>query len=471
MAVLRIEKGKQQGLLIEVIENGAPMVMGRDASADIVLEDERASRQHAKILRERGEWIVEDLGSRNGLLYRGQTVRRTGIRDGDLFQIGSTVLKFRESEHVDPLPGGELLGARLQRLLGGEAGVLTYHGQQLAMDRPVRIDVTDPRRPFLPPEPSGGGEAAPALIEAIQQAVAAAEKIQHPAVLTLLRAEIPNDQGGATSALRWSEGRRLAEAVEEVLAWPLPGRIRFYRRLAEAILERAAPSLCYPIGLAHVLLDGDAGPQVAALDLSALLALLRGQVQDLPAFPPYLAPEAYPGGSAPAWPILVYNLGAIGYHLLTGGPPMGEGSTAEVLERHRRVDPAPAILTCPELPAGLSEILSRMLAKDPAARPGAPAEILGALSEVDSRQMTVDRKEEPAKAPPAKRPPPAPSRQSAAPPPPRKPTGVRPAPKPPPAAIRKSAGLPLGAKIILWPALWAALVLGLRYATRLILEN
>jgi pSer/pThr/pTyr-binding forkhead associated (FHA) protein len=62
-------------LLLEIVEGpGAgrqhrvegPVVLGRDAGADVVLDDARVSRRHARMTPEPGGIVVEDLGSRNG---------------------------------------------------------------------------------------------------------------------------------------------------------------------------------------------------------------------------------------------------------------------------------------------------------------------------------------------------------------------------------------------------------------------
>src|ERR1041384_7577977 len=148
MAILQIEKGKTRGLRFEVPEAASPTVIGRDSSADVPVDDERISRQHARILRRRGQWLLEDLGSRNGILLGGRQVREARIKDGEVFQIGSTVFLLLEGERVDPLAGKELEGFGLERLLRDEAGVLSYQARQLAMDRGVRIDVVHPRWPL-----------------------------------------------------------------------------------------------------------------------------------------------------------------------------------------------------------------------------------------------------------------------------------------------------------------------------------
>jgi pSer/pThr/pTyr-binding forkhead associated (FHA) protein len=71
-------------------------VLGRIAECDLVIDDGKASRRHARILVEAGVVEIEDLGSSNGTLLNGKPVTRRVLRSGDEVQIGKTVITFRE---------------------------------------------------------------------------------------------------------------------------------------------------------------------------------------------------------------------------------------------------------------------------------------------------------------------------------------------------------------------------------------
>ncbi|HEB53185.1 MAG TPA: FHA domain-containing protein [bacterium] len=86
------------GALIGV-RNGA--VLGRVAGCDVVLEDGKASRKHARLIVEAGVVEIEDLQSSNGTLLNGKPILRRMLRDGDRIQIGKTVIVYRAGE----LPG------------------------------------------------------------------------------------------------------------------------------------------------------------------------------------------------------------------------------------------------------------------------------------------------------------------------------------------------------------------------------
>jgi hypothetical protein len=69
--------------------------IGRSRDCDIVLEDSSISRRHAE-LRPAGQgWMIEDLGSTNGVRVNGSTVHGPHeVRTGDRIEIGSTEMLF-----------------------------------------------------------------------------------------------------------------------------------------------------------------------------------------------------------------------------------------------------------------------------------------------------------------------------------------------------------------------------------------
>jgi len=80
--------------------------IGRDSSNLIPLADPTASRNHAKVHYDEGSWVVEDLGSTNGIIFNGERVEKITLSSGDSFQIGKTSFSLVEREigkSQDPL--------------------------------------------------------------------------------------------------------------------------------------------------------------------------------------------------------------------------------------------------------------------------------------------------------------------------------------------------------------------------------
>ena len=60
-----------------------------------MLEDAGVSRHHAELRPQEDGWIVEDLGSTNGVLLNGRRIRGAqALQDGDRIELGSTEVVF-----------------------------------------------------------------------------------------------------------------------------------------------------------------------------------------------------------------------------------------------------------------------------------------------------------------------------------------------------------------------------------------
>lgn len=71
--------------------------IGRDGTVcDIILDDEAVSAQHAQVNFENGQFVIYDLASTNGTFVNKRRVQRTLLMDGDLIQVGNTILVFKK---------------------------------------------------------------------------------------------------------------------------------------------------------------------------------------------------------------------------------------------------------------------------------------------------------------------------------------------------------------------------------------
>lgn len=114
----------------------ARLSVGRAAENTITLGwDDEVSRLHAELEPIAGEWTISDDGlSRNGTFVAGLRIAgRHRLRDGDVVQIGRTLLVFRR-------PGED--AAEATRSGAGDAPALTpsQRAVLLALARPLRDD-------------------------------------------------------------------------------------------------------------------------------------------------------------------------------------------------------------------------------------------------------------------------------------------------------------------------------------------
>jgi len=81
-----------------IIQKTSVIVIGRGEECNLRLDHPDVSRQHAKIHQAGGQFLIEDLHSRNGTFINGTAVKIAELREGDIIQIGSTVLVFQAGQ-------------------------------------------------------------------------------------------------------------------------------------------------------------------------------------------------------------------------------------------------------------------------------------------------------------------------------------------------------------------------------------
>jgi len=72
-------------------------IIGRSSRCDVMLDSKDISREHARILQDPfGRWIVEDLGSSNGVFINGKRIDRRAVLPGEPIIIGSFSLSITQ---------------------------------------------------------------------------------------------------------------------------------------------------------------------------------------------------------------------------------------------------------------------------------------------------------------------------------------------------------------------------------------
>jgi diguanylate cyclase (GGDEF)-like protein len=77
------------------------IIIGRSDSANIQVEQDSVSRQHAKITARGGRTWLHDLDSTNGTFVNDQAVEDYELRDGDLIRIGQTIFKYLSGSNIE----------------------------------------------------------------------------------------------------------------------------------------------------------------------------------------------------------------------------------------------------------------------------------------------------------------------------------------------------------------------------------
>lgn len=96
-----------------------PLVLGRSADCNLVLDDALVSRRHAQLRVEHGHVVVEDLKSANGVLVNDERITSTRVLvPGDRIDVGKQQMVIRARTMAGASGRGRRVGA--QTLVTGE---------------------------------------------------------------------------------------------------------------------------------------------------------------------------------------------------------------------------------------------------------------------------------------------------------------------------------------------------------------
>lgn len=99
---LKILHGADRGKVYDALK--PPFTVGREEGNDIQLNDERVSRCHFKVQRDKDRLVLTDLDSTNGTKVNGVECQLKILRHGDLISVGrSLMLMGTEAEIAERL--------------------------------------------------------------------------------------------------------------------------------------------------------------------------------------------------------------------------------------------------------------------------------------------------------------------------------------------------------------------------------
>src|SRR5438067_4529690 len=179
MMKLIIEDDEGRKTVVPLVRD--EITIGRQDGNTIRLTERNVSRRHARLVKENGNVLIEDLGSYNGVRVNGEKITgRMRIKEGDLVEIGDYDLGIQGkidapamtpaagSPRPPTIPPGALKAAR----------PATYPPQHvtspaLAIQEPMEKTVPradKPAPPIMTPNPSAGGATAIIRVSDINKA-------------------------------------------------------------------------------------------------------------------------------------------------------------------------------------------------------------------------------------------------------------------------------------------------------------
>jgi len=270
-------------------------------------------------------------------------------------------------------PGAMLAHFRIDELLGKGGMGEVYRATDLALDRPVALKV-------LPVAVAQD----PVRRERLFREARAQARLQHPNVCHIYF--VGQQDGVVFFAMELVAGESLAERVAR---GPIaPGEaIELVRQAALGLREAHRHGFTHrDVKPSNLMCDREGRVKVVDFGL-----VTRGE-DGAPAgaaetgavgTPLYMAPEQA-SGDAIDERADIYALGATLHHLVSGRPPFGGATHAELATQHRS-EPRPRLVAPgvrPRVVSGIDAVIARMMAKQPEARFASYDELIDELDRV-----------------------------------------------------------------------------------------
>ena len=118
-------------------------VVGRASDNDIWIDDPNVSRQHCRVARVDGRWVLSDLGSTNGTWLDAARVKRYALSDGETFYVGDARVVFHSDQYIEHRPIDPNEAQELSKVLEQKRAPATA---LVAAATPI-----EPRRPLPSP--------------------------------------------------------------------------------------------------------------------------------------------------------------------------------------------------------------------------------------------------------------------------------------------------------------------------------
>jgi transcriptional regulator with GAF, ATPase, and Fis domain len=121
LAYLVIREGSKWTDVFRLVP-GRTVTVGRAGTNQIVIKDERCSRNHIEVFLNRGEWTLRDLDSRNGTFINGKQVRGDNVlKPGDIVRIANCQLGYvHDLAHAFPDADNNSVLSSMQPATGEE---------------------------------------------------------------------------------------------------------------------------------------------------------------------------------------------------------------------------------------------------------------------------------------------------------------------------------------------------------------
>jgi serine/threonine protein kinase len=269
--------------------------------------------------------------------------KRTAPRPEEAFPVN---LRGRHLAHFELI---EAIG------VGGMAAVIRARDTQL--DRSIALKI-------LPPEMAADVEN----VRRFHHEARAAAKLDHENIARVYFCG--EDQGLHFIAFEFVEGENLRTLLERRGRIPVAEAVHYILQIATGLAHSSGRGVVHrDIKPSNIIISGNGRAKLVDMGLARSLephtdpGLTQSGVT-LGTFD-YISPEQALEPREADVRSDIYSLGCTFYHMLTGRPPVPEGTAAKKLHHHQHVAPIDPRQLNPEIPDEVAAVLARMMVKDP----------------------------------------------------------------------------------------------------------
>jgi serine/threonine protein kinase len=256
--------------------------------------------------------------------------------------------------------------------VGGMAAVLRARDTQL--DRIVALKI-------LPPEMAKEQEN----IDRFHQEAKAAARLDHANIARVFH--YGEDQSLHFIAFEFVEGINLRNMLERRGQLPVAEAVRYIIQIATGLEHAASRGVVHrDVKPSNIIITPQG--QAKLVDMGLARNLERRGERDLTQSGmtlgtfDYISPEQALEPRDADVRSDIYSLGCTLYHLLTGQPPVPDGTPAKKLDFHQNHEPMDPRSYNPEIPDAVVKVLGKMMAKNPKDRYQRPSQVVHELMQM-----------------------------------------------------------------------------------------
>jgi len=264
--------------------------------------------------------------------------------------------------------------------VGGMAAVLRAHDTQL--DRQVALKI-------LPPDMA----ADPENVQRFHQEAKAAARLDHENIARVFYCG--EDQGLHFIAFEFVEGENIRTLLERRGRLRVSEAVRYILQVALGLEHAAARGVVHrDVKPSNIIVSTNGRAKLVDMGLARHMEPrnsrdLTHSGVTLGTFD-YISPEQAMEPRDADTRSDIYSLGCTFYHMLTGQPPVPDGTAAKKLHHHQHVNPIDPRQLNPEIPDEVAMILGKMMEKDPRRRYQQPLQLVQHLGTVARKVGAAD---------------------------------------------------------------------------------